>query len=239
MSAQELFIFIADISGYTDYMIKNKTDYSHGTQIILKLLDCLIKEISLPFEIAKLEGDAIFLYILKDKLPADLALGKKILHFFDVFLAKVKEMQNNNDCPCGACSNIGHLNLKVIGHYGSATIDKIGKFEELSGVDVILAHRLLKNEVPSKRYLLLTEQAYRQIALEGTPDKREEKDKDLGAITIYVFYPHADEMPPLEKPSRLRLFWTHVALFFGDLFFKCGLRKKPHCHNLPPPQNKN
>jgi hypothetical protein len=53
------------------------------------------------------------------------------------------------------------LRLKVIDHYGVAIRSKVSGFDELSGVDVIVLHRLLKNEVKGSEYLRLTEPAYR------------------------------------------------------------------------------
>ena len=37
--------------------------------------------------------------------------------------------------------------LKVIAHYGVTVRSRIAGFDEVSGVDVIVIHRLLKNEV--------------------------------------------------------------------------------------------
>jgi len=53
------------------------------------------------------------------------------------------------------------LRLKVIDHYGVAIRSKVSGFDELSGVDVIVLHRLLKNDVNGSEYTLLTEPAYR------------------------------------------------------------------------------
>ena len=39
------------------------------------------------------------------------------------------------------------LRLKVIAHYGVTVRSRSAGFDEVSGVDVIVIHRLLKNEV--------------------------------------------------------------------------------------------
>lgn len=242
MSSEQhaMFFIIADISGYTEYMLKNQTDYEHGTLIITHLLKSLLKEIEFPLEISKLEGDAIFLYLQMDHLPRDYRedpslIGKKIVRFFEVFSTKLRELESSTDCQCGACAHIKHLNLKIIAHYGKATIDQIGNFRELSGVDVILAHRLLKNKVPSKRYLLLTESAYKQMILpkEANLKKSEEEDRDLGVITVYIYYPHLEEKEPVQKASSFTIAMTHIKLVAGSLALKLGLIKKQHFRNFP------
>ena len=50
-----------------------------------------------------------------------------------------------------------NLTLKFIAHYGVCKEVPIHNVIKLVGSDVILAHRLLKNNVPEKEYLLLSE----------------------------------------------------------------------------------
>jgi len=243
---KEMFLFIADISGYTNYMIQNQMDYTHGTLIVMQLLEALIKEIRIPLEIAKLEGDAIFLYLLQEKMPKEyrdspLALGKKLIQLFNVFYTKLSELENSTDCKCGGCSNIHQLKLKIIAHFGKATIDKIRTFQELSGVDVILAHRLLKNSIKEKCYLLMTDPLFKQIALppEGRLIESTEEDKDLGKIPIHVYFPILEKIAAKEvKPSYFNKLKMSILLHFGDLLFKLHIIKEPHFHNFPTSREK-
>ena len=68
-----VLLFIADISGYTKYMVENKNAYVHAQIIITELLETIIKELNLPFEVSKLEGDAVFFYhkVESDEIIAD------------------------------------------------------------------------------------------------------------------------------------------------------------------------
>src|SRR5207249_787258 len=59
--------------------------------------------------------------------------------------------------PCSACANISMLKLKFVVHHGKFSRQRLGSVEQLHGTDVIVAHRLLKNSVPSKEYLLVTD----------------------------------------------------------------------------------
>lgn len=79
MSADVLLI-IADISGYTRFMVANQTEIEHSHEIISALLEAIIGEVEIPLTVSKLEGDAVFLYAIKDagiarrvreSLPAD------------------------------------------------------------------------------------------------------------------------------------------------------------------------
>src|SRR5205807_10076273 len=86
---------------------------------------------------------------------------------FTAFNARRTELIEANICPCGACRNADKLSLKIVVHSGSALFHRVGKFDELAGPDVILAHRLLKNSLPQSEYVLLTEAARRELGGEA------------------------------------------------------------------------
>ena len=223
-----MFFFIADISGYTSYMLTNDTECEHAQLSLSLLIESLVKQIRVPMKISKLEGDAIFLY-LTGKVEDKLLLTKKIFSFFQIFEKKTKELHQSNVCDCGACKNIEKLQLKVIGHYGTASLQTIGKFHELSGVDVIILHRLLKNHVPSHRYFLLTEAAYNQMLIPDTVkiSKMEEVYDDVGKIPIYVCDP-----PPLSEADLPNY---NTKLYKIKRWFGMKFHKKQPCEyrNLP------
>jgi hypothetical protein len=207
--------------------------------IINELMNALIKEAQLPFQVAKLEGDAIFLYMLVEEAASKMKniseyLGERILKFFEVFSLKLKALQSATTCKCGCCSNINLLNLKGIFHYGKAAINKIGDFTELSGVDVILVHRLLKNHLKEKRYLLITEQAYNKLTLPAGSHvvKAKETDKDLGTIHFYVYFPTDTNS---HEVTAWKKFSTFLKMGIGILLVKTGLKKTGSFHNLPHP----
>ena len=61
---------------------------------------------------------------------------------------------------CNACRNVWRLRLKAIGHYGAFLQQTVGSRVQAAGREVILVHRLLKNQVPQKAdYALLTRPA--------------------------------------------------------------------------------
>ncbi len=229
----ETFFFIADISGYTRYMLTNQMEIQHGKLSITLLIESLVKAIQFPLKISKLEGDAIFLYLDK-KISDPLWLSQKLFAFFAHFEKALQTLKLSTACRCGACKNIDQLSIKVIGHYGRATIEKIGSFEELSGVDIIILHRLLKNHAPIHRYLLLTDAAYQQMQIPETVkvSKMEENYEDVGLISTYLFEP--PEFPYIPKPvSPFRQTLHGYKMKMRDLLDKWGLKRLGSFRNLP------
>ncbi|MGD2063964.1 MAG: DUF2652 domain-containing protein [Nitrospirota bacterium] len=168
-SIDQAVLMLADIGGYTSFMLDTRLAVEHSHEIISQLIRAIIAEIKIPLKLAKLEGDAVFLYARKTADPdawneARQDIGAKLLQFFTVFHRKLEELAGTDPCDCGACGHIDALRLKIIVHSGKAVFYRIEQFDELSGGDVILTHRLLKNSVPLKEYILMTEPAYADIA---------------------------------------------------------------------------
>jgi len=66
-SAEINVIFlIADISGYTRFIVSNEKEMAHSQIIIRDLINTILEEIKSPMQLIRLEGDALFLYIDKD-----------------------------------------------------------------------------------------------------------------------------------------------------------------------------
>ncbi|MGD0281255.1 MAG: DUF2652 domain-containing protein [Dissulfurispiraceae bacterium] len=191
---KKVVLVIADISGYTRFMVTNKLEVLHSQVVISELIKTIIDQVEIPLEVSKLEGDAVLLYAIKDDSDAAWddtrkAIGGKLIKFFEAFSSKISELSGTNLCACKACINVTQLKLKVIVHSGEALFYSINKFQELSGVDLIIVHRLLKNSVKSDEYILMTEQAYRDIEF---PEKipvsdGEEKYDEIGRIKTYTY----------------------------------------------------
>ena len=209
---QPVLLVIADISGYTRYMTANAKTLAHSQTIITELVEAIIRHIELPLEIAKLEGDAVFMYCRKqaDSPPeAKRILGGKLLAFFDAFGEKVRELSGSVTCTCQACAHIETLRLKVVAHSGEVLFHRVSNFTELAGVDVIILHRLLKNSVRADQYLLLTEPARRDLDFPSPIALTESAESydDIGCIKTLVFLPDG-------QPAAV----TSAALPFGKRF---------------------
>jgi len=183
----EFLLLIADIGGYTRFMMKNHTARVHAHGIISDLLSAVIEEIRFPLEVNKLEGDAIFVIATRQEdgweaIGSD--IGRRLEAFISAFDRKLTELATSNICACIACQQMITLRLKVIGHYGTAVRAKVASFDELSGVDVIVLHRLLKNGVPGSEYILLTEPAFAFLAPPGNYAAHHEEYDDIGRMPL-------------------------------------------------------
>lgn len=146
-------ILIPDISGFTEFL--SHTEIEHSTHIINELLEIIIKENSLDFFLSEIEGDAVLFYKKGDS-PSTMALIEQCLCMFEAFHYQLKVIARDTVCQCGACQMTHNLNLKFIIHSGEIFEYKINRFIKASGIDMIIAHRLLKNQVPGDEYILLS-----------------------------------------------------------------------------------
>lgn len=165
MAGSPATILIPDISGFTEFM--TNTELSHGSFAISMLINTIIDAVKSEYEISEIEGDAVLMF-KKGSAPSQQEIQNTCLKIFNAFHFQRKWMQQHAVCPCKACDEIAHLTLKFVAHHGTVGEIKAGGFTKLSGTDVIVAHRLLKNDVPSNEYLLLTEKLLQHST--GAPD---------------------------------------------------------------------
>lgn len=165
MEHKRVIILLADISGYTKFMLDSRQSAVHGQVIINMLIEAILAEVDIPLVLQEIEGDAVFLYAADPGSEADWQrvvdeVGRKLDRFFVAFIARSGVLVESTPCPCAICANSDQLGLKIIVHAGQAMFHSIAGRPQVSGADVILAHRLLKNSLTSREYLLLTEQAF-------------------------------------------------------------------------------
>jgi class 3 adenylate cyclase len=193
---ERLLLILADISGYTKFMLASQVALVHGQQVITALIEAILAEVAIPLEVKEVEGDAVFLYSVRPRddeawQAVSAEVGRKLLRFFEAFSAVLVAESESTLCPCAVCQHMHELKLKIIVHSGEALFHRIGDFAEVSGVDVILAHRLLKNSVDADEYILMTEPAYRDLRfpseLEVHPSS--EAYEGFGSIDTFVHYP--------------------------------------------------
>lgn len=237
---ERVVLILADISGYTRFMLANQETLAHGQTIISKLLESIIREVEIPLEIKEIEGDAVFLYAIR---PADEAawaqtrklIGRKLVTFFEAFSRSLLAASEFALCECPSCANIDQLRLKIVVHSGRALFHRVGRFSDVSGVDVILVHRLLKNAVPSDEYVLMTEAAYRDIGFPADVEvlRGEEHYDGFGAIPTFTYLADGASAPKPEAvehfyENRARAFRSGLTVlvkgYFGQIPVLLGLR---------------
>lgn len=176
----EGLIFIPDISGFTKFV--TETELEHSQMIITQLLELLINLNHLDLNLSEIEGDAILFY-KKGSRPAVNDVMEQSKKMFIDFHQYLKEMSGINNCNCGACTAAPGLSLKFITHYGQVNEVKIHNFTKILGSDVILAHRLLKNNIHCPEYLLMTKSFFSDQARDNI--KKEDWMEFLKTIEEY------------------------------------------------------
>jgi uncharacterized protein YndB with AHSA1/START domain len=158
---------IADISGYTGYLAGVELD--HAQDIIADLIDTVVKALRPPFRLAKLEGDAAFVYVVTDKVDGSL-LQDSIESTYFAFRKRLRNIKQASICECNACKQMPKLDLKFVVHHGEVAKQKMAGRDELVGRDVILIHRLLKNRVEEqlggRAYALYTDACVRMTGID-------------------------------------------------------------------------
>jgi uncharacterized protein YndB with AHSA1/START domain len=148
---QEGALVLADISGYSKFIAQTEVD--HSWSILHELLDTMVRSMQGRMDVSQVEGDAIL--FISGLTTVEVIQAVELT--FIAFHRRLRDMQAVTTCPCAACANIGVLKLKFVVHHGKFSRQRLGTVEQLHGTDVIVAHRLLKNAVPSKEYLLVTD----------------------------------------------------------------------------------
>lgn len=195
-------LILADISGYTNFMLANSRSLSRSNKIISELLLTVIRHIGLNLTISKIEGDAVFLYAMRGSeeewKELHERLGEKLVSFFNIFRQKIDELKNSVLCEGDACEIIDSLAVKFIIHSGLSEEVEIEGFRELAGIDVIILHRLLKNSINEKEYILLTETACAEMSFPQIIclDRSSETVAGLGKINYFVYHPSHQKQPP-------------------------------------------
>src|SRR5256885_5579492 len=142
--AQPTCFLIADISGYTGYLAD--VELGHAQDILADLVGAVVTALRPNFRLAKLEGDAAFTLMTADKIDGSMLLDTIERCYFG-FRRRRRDVRQATSCDCNACVRIPDLDLKFVVHHGSAIQQKVAGRQELLGSDVIVAHRLLKNDV--------------------------------------------------------------------------------------------
>jgi hypothetical protein len=166
-TAQPTCLLIADISGYTSYLAGVEID--HAQDIVADLVGTVVSALRPGFRLAKLEGDAAFTYAPAEKVDGSLLLDTIERCYFG-FRRRRRDVRQATSCECNACTRIPDLNLKFVVHHGQALHQKMAGRDELMGSDVIVVHRLLKNDIVERlgisAYALITQACLDAMAVD-------------------------------------------------------------------------
>lgn len=236
MDVKPIFIILVDISGYTNFIRLHKVSLLHAEMIIGELMECMLDEVELPVVAHEILGDAISLYALDDGSPglADSIYQQLEKYFLAFRTRETYLLRECGYCICEACNKVGELKLKAILHSGKAAFTKVHNIQKISGVDVITAHRLLKNSIPSDEYILVTNsfsdmcQSFDKTDFE----KHVEHCEGLGPVHVLVRnFESVEKVPEAVSPwKKFKFLMKLESHMFARLFGKTKLEFR----NLPP-----
>jgi class 3 adenylate cyclase len=194
-AAGDRYLLLADITGYAAFLSsveqEHGVDFSAGIpagfSILGELLDAVIEGVQPAFEVAKLEGDAVFAVAPAASLDGR---GDAVLYrlraVYQAFRDRREEARSAQDHVCTACPVVGTLDLKMVLHRGQAVRQTVASQTELLGPAVNVVHRLLKNTVRARfgyrPYLFITDAAAGRLHLAESGLQHEEEYADVGAI---------------------------------------------------------
>jgi hypothetical protein len=196
---QRGYLVLADISGYTAYLSGTELEHAHG--VIEDLTACIIERLGPPLELVKLEGDAVFVCAE----AAVFSSGEPVLDLVERcyvgFRDRMEDVKRQTTCSCAACANIDTLDLKFGVHFGEFVAREGPAGLDVAGSDVIVAHRLLKNDIVAalgvRAYAFLTD-AFAARLLERPRMARHSEDYE----TIGVVEGFVEDLAPVALAHR-------------------------------------
>lgn len=148
---QSVFFFIPDISGYTNFI--RQVDLEEGAAFIQELLEAIIQSNISQLQISEIQGDAILFYRFGDPLKLSL-LRKQCQQTFTDFHKKLLVLNKQYNFPADALKN---FSLKFVVHYGRVGTAFINGDCKMIGVDMVIANKILKNNIDKHEYVLMTD----------------------------------------------------------------------------------
>ena len=182
------YIVAADVSGYTEFLTGSELEHAHG--IMRGVMQVLSGALGPSFEIIKYEGDAILCTATDDTLRDSMLMLDVLEQAYVAFADHLFDMQRATTCTCRACAKAKALDLKFFLHRGQFVVDTHGDGRDISGPDVILLHRLMKNHVTERTglraYTLATVAALETLGPPADFKAHEENYEHFGAVACGV-----------------------------------------------------
>lgn len=240
MAVERGLLLIADIAGYTRFMEFHKTDLAHAQDMIARLLEAMI-DAAPSLRLVEVEGDAAFMY-----RPAPETTGPELAEtavrqsvaMHRAFHALQQEIACLNGCPCQGCVQAADLKVKFVAHLGEVAPQRVKRLTRLAGFDVIVVHRMLKNSVPVREYVLMTEPLWQRAdaRVRTGAQPLEQEFEGVGRTQTYFLdlAALAEALPPRPEATWLARRRETWGVVLRTLPLLLGLRKPAALRNLGP-----
>jgi hypothetical protein len=131
-------LVIADMAGYTGYLAGVELD--HAQDILADLVGVIVGALRPAFKLAKLEGDAAFVYTPATTVDGP-GLRDVVEHCYFAFQRRIRDIRQASTCECNACVRMPGLDLKFVAHYGLVARQRMAGREELVGSEAVYRQR--------------------------------------------------------------------------------------------------
>jgi hypothetical protein len=200
-------LLIADISGYTRFMRLHRMSLAHAQENTSRLLKAIV-DATPKVKLVQYEGDAAFLAATgdaADRAAADVVALTATMH--RAFHREQDDLRGCRVCLCDGCHQAGTLQVKFVAHLGEAVMHGGKRHSSLAGIDVILVHRMLKNDVEVDEYLLMTDQVQEVARVDATPIEQELDGigrEQLWLVDVAAVAGTLPEVPPPPLRRKVR-----------------------------------
>ena len=186
-------LLITDISGFTRFVAQRQVQ--EGIAQAREMLEIIVRSNSLGLHLSEIEGDAVFFHS-NSTMPSHIDLVNQLRLTYSAFTQYLRRHGLEN-----------LLGLKFVVHVGECLPIEIDGRTGLYGLDVIKIHRLLKNVVPRKNYVMITEQARAHLGMDCRDAQVGQVTyQHIGSIDYYVYddaflsLPHQVALPKHPAP---------------------------------------
>lgn len=182
MEGQPILLCIPDISGFTEFMAA--IDFELSSKIIPSLLNQIIYSNEIGLKISEIEGDTVLFY-RPGEVPTFKELIEQCTFFYTEFYKRLHVLKEQNGGVTSADKIPEILGLKIILHFGDEIAAvPIGNRIKLMGEDVIVAHRLLKNNLQNDEYILISQELMGQFKLAEKQNDFDRNQLEHGQIEV-------------------------------------------------------
>lgn len=190
-------LVLADISGYTTFVAT--TEIEHSRRAVALLLEAMIEALRGRLEAGQVAGDAV-LFVGEGLHPSFVSWLDDTYRGFHRAASEIGGTRNT--CGCRACDLVPTLTMKVLAHYGRYNVLRVGPSQQVHGADAIVPHRLAKNSVPSREYVLATPALAERLS-EKDRARFQWRNEDAGEFgTLRVGYYDLREQTSRQFPGR-------------------------------------
>lgn len=206
-NSRETIFVVPDISGYAKFVTANQKSADLAQDVVFELLNAIVAASGGRLQLAKIEGDAVFFFDdLCKNSPKE--LGEVLIAMFARFYEERQRLAAKFRPLLAPCQSIEDLDLKIFVHSGSVSHFRFRDIPDVFGADVVVLYRLMKNNLTTRRYLLVTDAVENRVKLPNAfrSERLTHKIEGFGDIAANVFRFDPDKIITLSRRRKTSWF---------------------------------